>query len=177
MSTVAWGVAAAFLLGLERACYAWAWRRPEGFRTFCRRLMPEVSPVAALERFFYGFKLIQAGVFVGWWWWFGGGTLWPERPTAVTLGVGVALIAVGQFLNAAVFHRLGRVGVFYGNRFGHTVPWCTGFPFSVLRHPQYVGTVLSIWGLFVIMRFPASDWLVVPLLETLYYVAGSRLES
>jgi len=48
----------------------------------------------------------------------------------------VSLLIVGQFLNYTVFHRLERGGVFYGARFGHAVPWCTDFPFSVLRHPQ-----------------------------------------
>lgn len=27
------------------------------------------------------------------------------------------------------------------------VPWVDGFPFNVVSHPQYVGAVLSIWGL------------------------------
>jgi hypothetical protein len=26
------------------------------------------------------------------------------------------------------------------------------------------------------MRFPAPDWIAVPLLETVYYAAGARLE-
>ena len=42
--------------------------------------------------------------------------------------------------------------------------------------PQYVGTVLSIWGFFLVMRFPHDDWLVLPVLETIYYTLGARLE-
>jgi methylene-fatty-acyl-phospholipid synthase len=76
-----------------------------------------------------------------------------------------------------VFYRLGAVGVFYGNRLGHTIPWCRTFPFSCLSHPQYVGTVLSIWGLFLAMRFPQPDWFVLPALETAYYVARAHLEQ
>ena len=75
-----------------------------------------------------------------------------------------------------MFVRLGSVGVFYGTRFGHVVQWCTGFPFSLLSHPQYVGTVLSIWGLFLLTRYPAPDWFLLPLLETAYYVMGAIAE-
>ena len=80
-------------------------------------------------------------------------------------------------LNAAVFVRLGVTGVFYGNRFGHAVHWRYGFPFSWIRHPQYVGTVATIWGVFLALRFPNPDWIALPLLETAYYVAGAFLED
>jgi methylene-fatty-acyl-phospholipid synthase len=65
------------------------------------------------------------------------------------VAIGVVIIAAGQALNVSVFRRLGKVGVFYGNRFGYTVSWC----------------------------FPAPDWIVVPFLETVYYAAGARLEQ
>jgi len=80
-------------------------------------------------------------------------------------------------MSAAVFRKLGNVGVFYGNRLGHQLTWVTGFPFNIVRHPQYVGTVLPIWGIFLIMRFPHPDGYVLPLLETLYYALGARWEQ
>jgi methylene-fatty-acyl-phospholipid synthase len=83
---------------------------------------------------------------------------------------------MGQSLNLSVFWRLGNAGVFYGSKFGRRIPWCRSFPFSVLSHPQYAGAVLSIWGLFLILRFPAEDWWVLPALETAYYVIGSWFE-
>jgi methylene-fatty-acyl-phospholipid synthase len=89
---------------------------------------------------------------------------------------GIALFLAGQVLNFSVFWRLGRTGVFYGNRLGHRVPRITGFPFSIVPHPQYTGTLVSIWGLFLIMRYPNPDWVVLPLLETVYYLAAMRLE-
>ena len=77
----------------------------------------------------------------------------------------------------SVFNRLGKVGVFYGNQVrATTVSWCRRFPFTWFEHPQYVGTVLAIWGFFFLMRFPAPDWILVPLLESVYYAAGARLE-
>ena len=93
------------------------------------------------------------------------------------LPLGGALIVVGQLLNCAVFYRLGTVGVFYGNKLGYDIPWSQAFPFSWLKHPQYVGTVCSIWGFFLIMRFPHHDWYMLPALETVYYVLGACFEG
>lgn len=174
---------AAVALSLERVAYVWIWRNPDEFSALSRRGALAVlgEPVDAVRRLFYGFKLIQCLVFGAWiafhGGWLGGSVpvFLSERSGAIALGLG--LIAAGQTLNFAVFRRLGRIGVFYGNRFGHEVPWVHGFPFSVLTHPQYVGTVASIWGLFLATRFPHADWIALPLLETLYYVVGARLES
>ena len=77
----------------------------------------------------------------------------------------------------SVLYRLGKVGVFYGNKFGHAIPWCRAFPFSLLKHPQYVGAVLTIWGFFLVMRFPHDDWYLLPTLETVYYVLGTYFEQ
>jgi methylene-fatty-acyl-phospholipid synthase len=174
---------AAIALSIERIAYAAIWRQPNAFRALCEQsgFARSGGPVEALRRLFCGFKSIQAIVFGVWIAWHGG---WfgAREPVFVSsdpwaLAVGLALIAAGQSLSVAVFHRLGRIGVFYGARFGHHVPWVRGFPFSVLAHPQYVGAVASIWGLFVATRFPDPDWLVLPLLETLYYTAGAHLES
>jgi hypothetical protein len=86
-------------------------------------------------------------------------------------------MVAGQVLNVSVFHRLGRIGVFYGDRLGYQLPWYQCFPFSLLSHPQYVGTVMTIWGVFLALRFPHSDWSILPALETAYYAAGSYLEE
>ena len=168
----------AVLLSLERLCYVWIWRTPERFRAVCDDLARAgTTPVTVLRFLFYGFKALQLAVFAGWCLAYGGGSLWPPDGDAWSFGVGAALIAAGQLLNASVFYRLGRVGVFYGNRFGYEIPWCRAFPFSIVNHPQYVGTVCSIWGFFVVMRFPNDDWFVLPVLETLYYVLGARFEQ
>jgi methylene-fatty-acyl-phospholipid synthase len=173
---------AAIALAIERLAYFGIWRNPEAFRRWCRRSLIAGSgePTDALRRLFYGFKLIQALVFLSWIA-VHGAVLGEGRRGFVseyTLAVivGLFLIVVGQGLNFAVFQRLGRVGVFYGARFGHDVPWVRGFPFSIFTHPQYVGTVASIWGLFLATRFPHEDWIVLPLLETAYYAAGAVLE-
>jgi len=87
------------------------------------------------------------------------------------------LILIGQTLNFGVFYRLGLIGVFYGNRFGYEIPWCRKFPFSLVDHPQYCGAAISIWGFFLAMRYPFSDWYLLPALETVYFSLGAQLES
>ena len=171
---------AALVLSLERLFYLWAWHRSESFRRFSEE--PVVAwlgadPPAVLERFFYAFKVIQIGVFVSWCVVHGKGSLLPADVGLAQLGLGAALLGLGQALNFGVFLRLGSLGVFYGNRFGYELPHCEGLPFSLCKHPQYLGTVLSIWGLFVVARFPHDDWMLLPALETLYYVLGAHFES
>jgi methylene-fatty-acyl-phospholipid synthase len=172
-------VACGALLSLERICYIWAWRYPASFRKFCEHSAVAVlgPPVAVLQKLFYCFKAIQLLVFFGWCLVFGEGSLIPLGGGMLAFTLGGALIVTGQFLNVSVFCRLGEVGVFYGNRFGYEIPWCSDFPFSVLKHPQYVGALLSIWGFFLAMRFPHADWLTLPMLETAYYVLGAWLEQ
>ena len=113
------------------------------------------------------FKSLQLLVFVGWCYIYGNGSVWPASSSLLPPLTGLLLIAIGQVFNLGVFVQLGNKGVFYGNRFGFEIPWNESFPFSVLKHPQYVGAVLSIWGFFIAMRFPRPDWYVLPCLETI----------
>jgi phosphatidyl-N-methylethanolamine N-methyltransferase len=169
---------AAALLSLERICYVYISRVPERFRRFCRR--PAVAsfgePVEVLRKLFYGFKGLQFAVFFGWCYVHGHGSLSPAGSGIVPLGIGSTLIVAGQVLNVSVFYRLGKVGVFYGNKLGYDLPWSRAFPFSLLKHPQYVGSVCSIWGFFLIMRFPYDDWYLLPALETASYSLGAYFE-
>lgn len=170
--------ACALALAVERVVYWFAWIRPARFAAAVRRApVPSASdPVRALRSLFYLFKAIQISVLVGWCVWFGDdGFPVPTAPAGVVL-VGILLIAAGQVLNAGVMYRLGTEGVFYGNRFGREIEWQTGFPFSLLPHPQYLGALMSVWGFLLAMRFPNADWIVLPLISTLYYALGARLE-
>jgi hypothetical protein len=171
-------VGAALLLSLERLCYMWIWHAPDSFRWVCATLgvASPSEPIQVLESLFYAFKVLQVGVFVGWCFIHGDGSFWPANPDPSAIWLGAAMILLGQVLNASVFYRLGNLGVFYGNRFGYQVPWSRQFPFSLLEHPQYVGALLSIWGLFLMIRFPHDDWFIIPLLETVYYAFGARIE-
>ena len=166
---------AAGLLCLERLFYVWVSNDSARFARIASRRGSD--PTDALRRCFYGFKGLQLAVFWGWLVAFSGWDFWRPTESAIALVSGGLLIGIGQTLNLGVFRRLGRTGVFYGSHFGHEVAWCERFPFSVLRHPQYVGTVLSIWGFFLAMRFPAPDWIVLPLVESAYYLLGTYLEG
>ena len=170
---------AAALLALERICYVAAWQAPGPFREWCETWIKWAGgdPVRALATLFVFFKGVQVAVFVWWCIMMGDGQLRAPGWTLLSTAAGVALMAFGQFLNASVFARLGEAGVFYGNRFGREVDWLEGFPFSWFRHPQYLGAVTTIWGFFLVMRYPAPDWIILPLLETVYYAIGAHLEE
>jgi phosphatidyl-N-methylethanolamine N-methyltransferase len=169
---------AAALLSVERIAYVLIWRDPAAFTGWSRRRALAIAggPIEMLVFLFAAFKVVQIAVFIGWHLAFGDGTLLPYSRDPGVVAAGVVLIGLGQGLNVSVFTRLGKIGVFYGTKFGHAVSWCRKFPFTWFEHPQYVGTALAIWGFFFAMRFPAPDWIVIPLLESIYYAAGARLE-
>ena len=169
---------AAILLSLERIAYVWVSRRPESFHAVCQRRLGGIlgQPTAAIRRLFYVFKVLQVSTFAGWCYYFGHGSLVSLRGSLVPVAIGAMLVIIGQVLNFGVFYRLGSLGVFYGNRFGHEIPWCREFPFSLFDHPQYVGVLASIWGFFIAMCFPSHDWYLLPGLETVYYSMGAWLE-
>lgn len=176
MDVIPFAVAAA-ALAQERLAYVWIYHRPDAFVALLRRLPTVVrpDPVVALSILFGCFKVLQAGIF-GWWLWRSGARL-PFASVGAPGIAGILLVVAGQFLNLTVFELLGRDGVFYGDRFGLTLPRHTEFPFSILAHPQYVGTCLSIWGLFLLTLYPEPGWYSLPLLESAYYGLGSLLEQ
>ena len=112
---------AAALLSLERICYLWIWRAPGDFCALCAR--PAITrigtPVDVLQFLFCGFKILQCAVFLAWCFVYGNGSLWPPSSDPLSLTLGAALLIGGQILNISVFYRLGKVGVFYGNKFGY----------------------------------------------------------
>lgn len=60
----------------------------------------------------------------------------------------ILLIAIGQSLNVAVYKALGTDGVYYGAGYGVISPTkVSGFPFT-LRHPQYIGSIITTLGVF-----------------------------
>jgi hypothetical protein len=50
-----------------------------------------------------------------------------------------------------IFQAIGHAGVYYGFKLGHSIPWATGFPFNVVSHPQYVGSVATVLGAAVLV--------------------------
>lgn len=168
---------AAILLSFERLGYVLIWRQPQSFANWAARLRIADDPLSALERLFYAFKLLQLLVFSSWILAFSDTAIPYPMGTTVSQGFAIGLVLVGQVLNLSTFWQLGRVGIFYGVRFGYSIPWCTGFPFSVCPHPQYLGTVMSIWGVFLLFRYPAVDWFLLPAVETVFYFLGAHFEN
>jgi hypothetical protein len=76
----------------------------------------------------------------------------PERFWPADLAAGFAAapwrllalpaFAFGSVLKVAIFTAIGKKGVYYGAKFGHTIPWVHGFPFNLTgawrrtRHPH-----------------------------------------
>ena len=83
---------------------------------------------------FLGFKILQCAVFLAWCLIYGNGSLWP--PSTAVLDLGAALLIGGQILNISVFYRLGKVGVFYGNKLGYPSLGCASFRFRILSIPS-----------------------------------------
>ena len=70
--------------------------------------------------------------------------------------------------------------MYYGTRLGVHVPWYTGFPFNVVSHPQYVGSVLTIWGVFALTLTQAhlsAGYAVICVVWSLYYVITGYIEE
>jgi len=167
---------AAAALAVERITYIWISRQPHAFERLLKGtpLVCAVSPIDAVRWLFIGFKLLQGAVLLRWLITHAEGSYVLRSPAAAVFGV--LLVAFGQQLNIAVFRRLGADGVFFGRWFGKPLQWTTEFPFSFVAHPQYLGASLSIWGLFLLMRYPYPDWLALPMLESAYYAVAARLE-
>jgi phosphatidyl-N-methylethanolamine N-methyltransferase len=178
MSLVALAIAAV-LLAAERACYVVIARRPDLFLALYARFDPKrtSSAVTVVERLFFAFKGLQFGVFIAWCYIHSGRFPFPAPHGPFVMALSWALAVAGQVLVVSTFYRLGRPGVFFGDQLGYAVPRCRTFPFSLLAHPQYVGTLLTIWGGFMLVRFPHDDWWALPLLETVYYLGGMWLET
>lgn len=80
-------------------------------------------------------------------------TTYDLQITWLTL-VDIALAAIGQALNSGVYHALGTVGTYYGNRFGDPPSaWATGFPYNLgISDPQYWGSILTVLATLNLMQ-------------------------
>ncbi len=69
----------------------------------------------------------------------------------------------------------GHDGVYYGFKLGVKVPWVTGWPFNTVSHPQYVGSVLTVWGMAALVSGhvePAALGTLVAYWTSLYIATG-----
>ena len=100
----------------------------------------------------------------------------------------LALVLFGQILNFSVYRAIGKVGVYYGVKFGFNIPWCTDFPYNspsipgwgpILAHPQYCGAVLSYLGIFglICSTLPVSYFLIFAAGTLSSYIFMSTVEG
>lgn len=125
------------------------WYRPGDFK----KLIAPSDPCSVMATMAHGLKALQfyciykctdLTVFSGIpaWQWVAAGTL----------------LAAGQHLNMRVYQLLGQDGVYYGSRFGKTIPWASAWPYNSLRDPQYIGCLLSLAGMASFMPAELVAW-------------------
>lgn len=90
----------------------------------------------------------------------------------------LALVLLGTHLNAAVYGKIGANGVYYGFKMGKHVPWVTGYPFTIWRHPQYTGAALIYAGYALLVNYlSAGVWVTILFQCWAYAVTGIMEES
>eukprot|EP00946_MAST-07B_sp_MAST-7B-sp1_P001975 g1975.t1 len=175
----------ALALSFERACYTFVWCWPDLFQKAAHsKLMRAVgnNPVDLIVRtMFYPSKVLQIGSML----WF---YLSVAPPIASLSDISMytflcafQLIVCGQILNIGIYNAIGKVGVYYGFKFGIHVPWCTGFPFNVCTsHPQYLGASMTSLGSIILLSTPAhfaAGTMGVAALQGLLYLYMAFVES
>ena len=165
------------LLSTPYAIYIIVWTQSDAFISLIKQLQLGVTPIDLFAYLVYAIKLLQLIVLTLYF--FAIGFMWKFSPIRTVMGT--IIFAFGQFLNVSTYHTIGYNGVHYGCRLNREkpVPWVSGFPFNVVSHPQYVGSVLSIWGILLVvwnLRLGfAPVWMAC--MWTWYYVVVSKVES
>lgn len=183
------------VLSLPYIMFYFIWKRPRSWMGLCRGAACAGFGATDGERAvgvfaFMGMalKVVQFAAVLVWWCGVAGTgiraglgdlasvVLATTAPRAVAAA---ALMGAGQALNGAVYAHLGSDGVYYGFKLGRTVPWCHAFPFNTgLRHPQYVGSVLSIWSMVIMLMTPANAGVAtVGLAWSFQYLVTSSFEE
>eukprot|EP00808_Paulinella_micropora_P001253 g50305.t1 len=156
--------------------YAVVWTNANAYQLAVRS-MTSCDAMDVFARVAGALKVLQlASVFL--YVWDAGVAVDPLQAGAVRWFLGLACFVVGQLFNLATYKALGRAGVYYGTRLGHNIPWVKGFPFSVLSHPQYKGSALSIWGVAVILAPAAGlpEFYLVAIFGTMLYGISAYIE-
>jgi hypothetical protein len=127
--------------------HAYIWYRPAEFTALSKGPLKALgaTPVQVFGKLEILFKFQQIGSIIAFW---GSAHVLSWPPTMGAAAFALLLVVGGQALNVATYAAIGEAGVYYGFKLGETVPWAYGFPFNTgLRHPQYTGVVLTLWGL------------------------------
>lgn len=178
---MSFGLYAFALLGIERIVYGWIFHFPDTFKALCKGPLKSQLDYAGGQFWLVAkhigvmIKVFQFSV-IGYDLFFRCSI---GVPPAGRLCVALTLASVGQLFNLAVFRALGMVGVYFGIQLGYKVPWVTGFPYNLgISDPQYWGTVVSIWGFYLLVLANGNvlgESYLVPWIETFWYVTSMQL--
>lgn len=165
-----------FVIALPHFLYAFIWFQPKVWM----KLFPK-NPVDAFATAGLVGKILQFGTVLLW--------FSSIRSTGVCLDASaisllqflacLVLVGYGQSLNVGIFQAIGHDGVYYGFKLGKKIPWVTGWPFDTVSHPQYVGSVLSIWGMLALVwgQAPAAPLLTLAAYWTCVYIVTAVQEQ
>ncbi|KAK9838791.1 hypothetical protein WJX74_003443 [Apatococcus lobatus] len=158
---VDWLVTAA--LAAPHVLYAFIWLLPNVWLSFSSK-KPKRA-VYNMEFCAWLLKVVQASAVL---WWYhcknpGGLHLDMDQVALHQWVAFVGLAGLGQALNLSIYDAIGSEGVYYGTKLGLHVPWHKGFPFNFVAHPQYVGSVMTIWAVVAVLynQGPAGQGLSI----------------
>mmetsp|Transcript_15981 Transcript_15981/g.26125 ORF Transcript_15981/g.26125 Transcript_15981/m.26125 type:complete len:285 (-) Transcript_15981:1092-1946(-) len=182
-------------LSLPHIVYFFTWTNAKRFATLCKTgpIKPIGQPYQVFARLAHVLKMVQLAVFMRWY--FGADYIanvdsyiaapvtlkefWHSR-NMYQLLLAFELLFLGQVLNFGVYRAIGEAGVYYGCRLGKKIPWVHGFPFNFVPHPQYVGAVLSFWGILVFLATTESvenGLYALGAASTVFYTFSSLVEQ
>eukprot|EP00887_Chlorella_sp_A99_P005383 scaffold1.g5383.t1 len=146
-----WAVLAA--LAAPHLLYAYIWFYSKQWHAAFKSYACEVFEWVA-----WALKGVQFSAVVWWYLLRSPGGVDPLAIPPFAAGLGV--------LNVGIFNAIGHAGVYYGFKLGHTIPW-------------YVGSVLSVWGLAVLVwsQAPAGLGWLAAYWTALYVITGIQESS
>lgn len=170
------------LLGPERLVYGFVYHFTPSFRKLAGMPSSGKADLTIMHALVSSFKVVQVATVLydllpktGYTIPFG--RMFGDSESLVRVAAGVVLVAIGQVLNVSIYQAIGSVGVHYGRELGHDVPWCEGWPFTVLSNPQYIGVVLTFWGIYMMLSPTWWDveWYAIPLVISFWYAMSMNV--
>jgi len=172
-------LATVVITSLPHWYYAWIWTNPKAWIGVSKKLSSD-HPSDVMSHVAHVIKIVQFATLTMFYISLGIPTIDELINNGLVWRVlGVLFFIAGQVLNVGVYNAIGSYGVYYGCRLGKTIPWCDGFPYSHVPHPQYVGAVLSFWGMGLVAHTPLHNaFLVVLGIEVgVCYAISSYIEQ
>lgn len=162
--------------------YSYIWLYPDKYKNLCEN--KKKDPIKMYAYTSFSIKVIQIIFMISMATYYKGPEVLLMDLTNLSPSrwlVSFLLISIGQTLNFCVYNKIGLDGVYYGFKLGRQVDWVEGFPFNIgTRHPQYVGAILSWWGLFnmfISSSFLYNGYMMLCLMTCSIYLAVAVVEQ